>query len=227
MLYSPLHRTQYAVCPRPKLSAPFSVNANELISYWCFFFFDFEFLASVTARAAAVAARKLLLNWRLIISKHEFLSRGQRSVLRLLPLLELCHGYTIAAAVVVDTATPNWGWSCTSTFACCCCCFFVVLVAVAFCSLSFCFVAAFPNCCCSLFVSGCAVAAASLALISGFRASGCRGLQVYIRMRVPYICMCVFLSQASVRDCSDSLFFGFTYLYLLPSRCTHSCSLVC
>lgn len=159
-----------------------------------------------------------------------FCREGQRSVLWLLPSLELRHGYTLAAAVVVvvvvDTATPNWGWSCTSTFACCCCCFFVVLVAVAvaFCSLSFCFVAAFPNCCCCLFVSGRAVAAASLALISGFRASGCRGLQVYICMRVPCICMCVSLKQVCVTVLIHFLF-GFTHLYCLLPRCTHICTL--
>lgn len=213
-LYSPLRRTQFAVCPRPKLSIPFSDNANELISYWCCFFFsirNFDFLAAATAEAAAVAARKLLLNWRLIISKPEIsVARAAKRAL-------------VVVAVVVRAAT--WLDYCRFCCCCCCCCntklgvelhfhfcllllllllFCFVLVAVA-CRVLFPFFllcCSFPKCCCHchcccLFVSGRAVAAASLALISGFRERGCRGLQVYVRVRMPCMCVCALSSKCA------------------------------
>lgn len=60
-----------------------------------FFLFDsnFDFLAAATAEAAAVAARKLLLNWRLIISKPEIsVARAAKRAL-------------VVVAVVVRAAT--------------------------------------------------------------------------------------------------------------------------
>lgn len=124
---------------------------------------------------------------------------------------------------------------------CCCCCntklgvelhfhfclllllllLFVVLVAVA-CRVLFpffllCF--SFPN------SAGRAVAAASLALISGFRERGCRGLQVNVRVRLPCMWMCVSFELVCVSVLIHFLF-DFAYLYCLPPRRTYCYTLV-
>lgn len=104
-------------------------------------------------------------------------------------LLKLHHAETAVVVIVAAaTATPNWGWSCTSTFACRSrCCRLSRFVPFLSALLQLLPIAAAAVC---LFV---AAVAASLALISGFGASGCRGLQVYV-----HVCQYVHVCRVSV-----------------------------